>query len=363
MVSTLIFIVVLSTLILIHEFGHFLVAKRCGVRVECFSLGFGPRLWSRAFGGTEYRLSAVPLGGYVKMSGEHPEAAEAPPAPHEFRAQSVGRRAWIVFAGPLLNYLLAFVLLSVVFMIGFPSTPPVVGDVREGYPARAAGLLAGDRIVSVNGTVVEDWDGVMKLIHPHTAGHVTLRLQRAQRQYDVTIQPQVEESLDAIGRKRPVARIGIAPTGEIQLRRYDVLTALWKGAARVWELTALTCQALAAVLIGDASIRETMTGPIGIFVMTGEAAKLGLVYVLHIAGSISLSLAIFNLFPIPVLDGGHLLFLAIERVRGRAVSARAQMAATQVGMAALALLMVAVIYSDLAKFGVADKVVEWWKTR
>lgn len=360
MISLVYFIAVLSALVLVHEFGHFIVAKRLKIGVQIFSLGFGPKLWSARKGGTEYRISAIPLGGYVKMAGDEPtERLEG--KPHEFLSRSVADRFKVIFAGPALNYILAFIIFSVIFMFGSPTLTTEVGGFLKDYPAEKAGLKVGDRVLTVDGKSVKYWEEMTSLIHKHSGGSIKILLDRRGAIVEKDITPIVRRTKDIFGKEASVALIGISPSQKIENVRYGFIDSLRMGGKKLITLTAVTYKALWAVITGSLSVKESMTGPIGIFMVTGQAAKMGLIYLFHLMGILSASLAIFNLLPLPILDGGHILFLAIEKVRGKPMSLKAQEAIANIGVAFLILLTVFIFYNDIVKFDVAGKVLGVFK--
>lgn len=360
MLSLIYFIAVLSVLVLIHEFGHFIVAKRLGVRVERFSFGFGPKVASIKRGDTEYMLSAIPLGGYVKMSGDEP-GESLKNEKHEFLSRSVGDRFKIIVAGPLFNYILAFLIFSFIFMFGSPALTTEVGGLLKDYPAQSAGVKMGDKIVAVDGKQVKYWEDMTAIIHKHTEGPIRLSMLRDGKPVDVTIKPIVREMKDIFGKKMSIALVGIAPSQKIEAVRYGFFQAFWMGFKKVVDLTVITLKALWAIFTGQMSVRESMTGPIGIFVITGQAAKMGLIYLFHLMAILSASLAIFNLLPLPVLDGGHILFLAIEKIRRKPISMKTQETIGNIGVAFLILLTVFIFYNDIIKFGIVNKVMGLFK--
>ncbi len=351
-------VVTFSIIILVHELGHFLVARRVGVRVERFSLGFGPRLLKVRRGETEYVLSLFPIGGYVKMAGEESDEG-APKRPWEYRARSVWERMGIVAAGPLVNYAVGFALFALIFLVGAPILTPKVGGILEGYPAASSELKVGDRILSVNNTRVETWEEMTRTIQ-RQVGTVALTVDRAGSVLSVTIQPSVREVTNLVGSKVRVGMIGITPSDEVQVRRYPLPQALVKAGERVWMLTSVTLQALWRMATGGLSIKDSVTGPIGIFVITSSVAEQGLISLLQLVALLSTSLGLFNLLPLPVLDGGHLAFLLVERLKGTPVSFRAQEMMTRVGLGLLVLLLVVVTVNDLARFRIADRLLPLW---
>lgn len=348
MLSWVAVVIVFSILIVVHEFGHFIMAKRCGVKVERFSLGFGPRLISVTKNETEYTISLIPLGGYVKMAGEtyqdKPTGAE-----WEFLSKSPGERFKIVACGPFLNYILGFLLFTIVFMIGSPTLTNEVGKVLDDFPAASAGIKPGDRIVSIDGKEIEYWHELTGIMHKKLEGKAHLVILRGNRTLEVDVRPKIKEHKDLFGKEVKIALVGITPSDELIFIKYSPLESIKRGFSRVFELTTLTFKAVWSLIAGRLSLRESVAGPVGIFVLTAKAAKLGLVYLLNIMAIISTSLAIFNILPIPVLDGGHIIFLLIEKIRRRPLSAKIQEAAIHVGLGILILLMLFVFYYDIMR--------------
>lgn len=360
MLSLVAFLAVLSVLVLVHEFGHFIVAKRSGIRVEKFSFGFGPKLVGITRGGTEYLISAIPLGGYVKMAGDEP-GESLTGARWEFLSRSVFTRFSVIVAGPVLNYIMAFIVFSVIFMFGSPTMTTEVGGLLKDYPAEKSGLVTGDKVVAVDGKGVTYWEDMTAAIHGHAGGPVRLTIERKGATVDIAIEPIVRSTKDIFGKETKISLVGISPSQRIESVRYGFLASLDRGAKKLLQLTAMTYKAIWAMIIGQMSFKESMTGPIGIFVITGQAAKLGFIYILHLMGILSASLAIFNLLPLPVLDGGHILFLIIEKLRGKPLSMKAQEAIANVGITLLIMLTAFIFYSDIMKFGVAGKVAGIFK--
>ncbi|MBI2871413.1 MAG: RIP metalloprotease RseP [Candidatus Omnitrophica bacterium] len=352
------FTVVLSVLIFVHEFGHFWVARRCGVRVEKFSLGFGKELFGWSRGETRYSLSAVPFGGYVKMAGENP--GEDHGEPWHFFTQPIWKRFLIVGAGPGVNYVLGLVLIITLYLIGNPKVPPTIGVLSEGYPAQGAGLQVGDRITAVNGRTVHSFSDVIFGIQGQVEGVCAIKVERGGETLEYAVQPKVEEGIDRYGRKAPVARVGIGPVQTVERERLPFFGAVGRGLKDTWFFTQTTYQGLWYLVTGQVGFRKSVTGPIGILVITGETARLGLPYLLQFMSIISVALAIFNFLPIPVLDGGHLLFLVLEKLRGRPVSAKIQDGVQQVAFALLLTLMFVVTINDVVNFRILERFVEWW---
>jgi len=353
MVAALTALFLLGFLVVVHEFGHFLVARRAGVRVLRFSIGFGPRLLTRTRGHTEYALSAIPLGGYVKMAGEQRTAA--PPEPWEFRAKTIGMRAAIIFAGPFVNYLIAFLTLWVMFVIGYPELLPEIGKVLAGMPAQDAGIQVGDHIRSVNGQPIRTWDELTKLIYASPGQPMAVRLERRGTIETVTVMPQSKQITDPFGRRRTVGLIGVAPSGAFEPFRVGPIAALGLAARQLHEGTAQTLMTLWSMATGRLALRDSVTGPIGLVYLTSKM-QMGWAPVLSLVSLLSLSLAIFNLLPIPILDGGHLLFLGLEKLRGRPVSLNIQEWAAQVSFVLLIALAVVICVNDLNRIGLLEKV-------
>jgi regulator of sigma E protease len=356
-------LLVLGGLVIVHEYGHFLVARWAGVRILRFSVGFGPRLFSWTRGHTEYAVSAIPLGGYVKMAGEQyaPSAAESRPKgePWEYLSKPIGVRAAIVFAGPFMNYLIALLTLWAVFIIGYPELLPVVGKVEEGTPAHAAGLQPGDRVVSVNDLPVPTWEAMAKMIHASPGRPLALRVMREEAVNVVTIVPAPASIPDPFNRMKTVGRIGAWSSGQARLRRVAPLAAIGEAFHQQNEFVIQTMAGLLLVITGRVSMRDSMTGPIGIMYMGSEAMRSGVPSLLSFISVISLSLAIFNLFPIPILDGGHLFFLAVEQLRGRPVSMHVQERSAQVSFLLLVTLVLVICINDVNRFGLVEKLFGW----
>lgn len=337
-------------LILFHELGHFLVAKYLHIGVERFSIGFGPKLASLRWGETEYRLALIPLGGYVKLLGDDPRGADSE-HPRAFLNKPVGQRMAVVAAGPLANFALAIAIFAGVHWVGVPTPQiaavPEIGEVVADSPAQHAGLQKGDRILMVEGQAIERWEDLVHLIHRHIDTPLRLRVQRDSQEFEVSVTPKpgrVIKDLEEV----EVGLIGVAPHVEVTVTRYALPVALWKGVEKTWELSALTVLSLVKMVQGKISPRH-LAGPVGIFQMAGQQARVGLLPLLSLVALLSISLGILNLFPIPILDGGHLLFFAVEGLWGRPISPRKQEIATQVGLFLLVALMLTAFYNDLLR--------------
>ncbi|MFA3762198.1 sigma E protease regulator RseP [Yersinia sp. 2544 StPb PI] len=440
------FIIALGILITVHEFGHFWVARRCGVRVERFSIGFGKALWRRTDRqGTEYVIALIPLGGYVKMLDERVEAV-APELRHQsFNNKTVLQRAAIVSAGPIANFLFAVIAYWLVFIIGVPSVRPVVGDispqsiaaqanispgmelksvdgietpdwdsvrlalvgkigdkqtqvgvapfgsanvvqktldlqqwqfepdkqdpvvalgiiprgpqiesvlaeVQTGSAAQKAGLQAGDRIVKVGGQPLDRWQTFVLQVRDNPGKPLVLDIERGGTPLSLTLIPDTK----SVGENRNEGFAGVVPKviplpDEYRtIRQYGPFTALYQAGDKTWQLMRLTVGMLGKLITGDVKLNN-LSGPISIAQGAGVSAEYGLVYYLMFLALISVNLGIINLFPLPVLDGGHLLFLAIEKLKGGPVSERVQDFSYRIGSILLVLLMGLALFNDFSR--------------
>lgn len=434
-------IVLLGILIFVHELGHFLFAKKLGVRVLKFSLGFGPKLIGRKYGDTEYLISAVPLGGYVKMLGEEPgDELKEEDKPFAYNYQPVWKRFLIVFSGPVFNLFFAVAIFFVVFMSGVPVPKPYVGKVVENSPAAAAGLMTGDRIAAIDGNAVYGWDdidisinesrgqkllfkverevnilelyvtpekrtgknifgenveimdiGIMPLMYPEVgevmkntvaekAGikkgdriveiegalmktwhdmtsmihgspekPLRLKIKRDENFMELTVTPEKKTFKNPDGTEKHIGLIGISPAGNNIIKKYNPLKAAYLGIKRTWDMIELTFVGIIK-LIQRIVPAETLGGPIMIFQMAGQQASLGATNFFVFMAVISINLGVLNLLPIPILDGGHILFLGIEAVRRKPLSEKTMMIAQRIGLAIIISLMVFAFYNDIMRF-------------
>lgn len=338
----------LGLLIVIHEFGHFLFAKLSGVGVLTFSVGFGPKIWTKKMGETEYALSAFPLGGYVKMVGEDP-GEEVQPADIErsFAHKRLLQRIAIVAAGPGFNLLLAVVLLAIVFLFyGVPVLSNQVGGVEPGSPAELAGIQKGDVIAALNGRAVSGWEELSKGIKQSEGKPLIVQVRREAKDMTLTVQPTKKESRNIYGEKRDEWMIGIG--SHISFEKGRPGLALIKGFQQTYDYAKLTLVMLYKMLKGEVSPRN-LGGPILIAQMAGQQAQEGLGNFLPFVAILSINLGVLNLLPIPILDGGHLLFFIVEAVIGRPLTLRHREMAQQVGLFLLMLLMIYAFYNDIAR--------------
>jgi len=357
--SVVIFLVVLSVLIIVHEAGHFATAKALGVKVERFAIGLGPKLFSRFYKGTEFAVCLFPLGGYVKMAGD--ERADCKGTPHEYYSHSPGHRALIVLMGPVVNYLMAFVCFFIVFLIGYPTLAPKVGEVVSGYPAQIAGLQTNDTITQINSLKIDSWEQIQKSVSTAKTNELNLTVLRDNQSLQVRVVPKIESIVNIFGQSENVRIIGIKPKEEIILLKYDFGKSLQNSFERLVEITVMTYKALYRMATGAMSPKDSMTGPIGIFYIIQKAASMGISYLLYIVAIISASLAIFNLLPLPVLDGGHLFFLGIEKFRRRPLSPKTDEIISRVGLSLIICLAIFIFYTDIERYGLIGKLVNFWQ--
>jgi regulator of sigma E protease len=361
--SILAAILVLGLLVTVHELGHFLAAKRLGVGVIRFSIGFGPVLFSRTVAGTEYALSAIPLGGYVKMVGEAEdglqggeENPEDIPVVAQARDDSFADKpAWvkatILLAGPGFNLLFAWLLYSILFATGVPVLTSVVGDVKEGMPAAAAGMVSGDRIVAVDGEPVSRWDELSAAIRASEGRvvDVTVKSEEADAtERTLRLQPEEMEGKTIFGEPLPTWVIGIGPADQVITERSGILASIGKGFAQTGEFIKLTLVSFVK-LFQRVVPASSLGGPIMIMQLAGEQAQQGAQALIGFMAILSINLGIINLMPIPVLDGGQLMFLGIEAVIRRPLGDRSRELATQIGFFLLISLMGFAFYNDISR--------------
>lgn len=342
-------IILLGIIIFIHELGHFLFAKMMGVRVLKFSLGFGPKLIGKQYGDTEYRISAIPLGGYVKMLGETPgEELTDAEKPYAYNNQDVWKRFLIVFAGPLFNILFALIIFFAVFVKGLPVLNPEVGSVIPNTPAERAGLLRGDRITKIDEVPVSQWEEMTEIIHENPGKTITLEVRRESSLLQITITPDKKVVQDLFGESKEVGLIGIKPSGETFIKKYSVMQAMRDSIVRTFEMCVLTVVSIVK-LIQRVIPMDTVGGPILIVQMAGEQAARGILNFFVFMAIININLGVLNLLPIPILDGGHLVFLGLEAIRKKPLSEKVIAMSQRIGLALLLTLMAVVIYNDVMR--------------
>lgn len=357
------FLIVLTILVFVHELGHYLVARWNKVRIEVFSIGFGPELfgWTdRA--GTRWKVSVLPLGGYVKMFGEGDLNQSEPHAGAEltaaeravsFKHKRLPQRAAVVIAGPAANFIFAIVAFAAVFAtIGQSVTQPVVGQIMPGSAAAAAGLKPGDRFVAVDGNQISRFEQIQQIIGLNTGTSVSIVVERDGHDVTLTATPKIIIDTDRFGNQHRIARLGVqAKAGA--LVRLDPATAAWHGVQQTWNITAGTIEAVGQMIAGRRSGDE-LSGPVGIVRMSGEVAQGGAIALIGFMAVLSVNLGLINLFPIPVLDGGHLLFYVAEAIRGKPLGNRAQEYGFRLGLALVLTLMVFATWNDLARLRIVE---------
>ena len=375
-------ILVLGVLIFVHELGHFLIAKLFNVRVEKFSLGFGPKLLGRQIGETEYLLSAFPLGGYVKMFGEgggiegeagsaadeteknyDQESGEVLDQPRELTDEEKARsfahkpphaRIAIVMAGPLFNLIFAWLIFVVLSMTGVPSVTAKIGEVLKDKPAARAGVQSGDLIRSISGRSIARWDDVAASISAGKGQPVELVVRRGDRELSFTITPEPRVTKNLFGEKVNGFAIGVASAGEIVTEHFNPFEALVQGSRQTWKVVELTVLSLVKMAQRIVPL-DSVGGPIMIAKMAGETAQAGgLQGLMAFAALLSVNLGVLNLLPVPVLDGGHLFFYFCEVIFRRPVPQRVREYAQQVGLFLLLSLMVLAFYNDIVRYFVGQ---------
>ena len=370
------FIIVLGILIFVHELGHFLVAKWMGVKVEKFSLGFGPKLLGWQIGETEYLISAFPLGGYVKMFGEGGfseiemieqeyeqgstnlkpvEEYKLTPAEEarSFAHKTIPQRMAIVFAGPLFNMLFAWLLLIVLYLVGIPILKATVGEVFPDKPAAAAGIRKGDLITAVDGQKVSQWEDFSSHMLG-VKGSATLSIIRNGQTQTISITPQLSNAKNMFGETIQKPIIGVSPAYDIVTERFGPLEAFRLGNAKMVEITRLTLLSLVKLFEGVVPL-NSLGGPMMIADMANKAAQTGGATFFMLLAVVSINLGILNLLPVPVLDGGHLMFYTIEAIIRRPVPKKVREYAQQAGMVLLVGMMVLAFYNDIIRYFFSGK--------
>ncbi len=347
-------IIVIGILIFVHEFGHFLVAKLIGVKVEIFSLGFGPKLFAIKGKETEYRLSLIPLGGYVKLYGEHSETASSLTEPEKaFAFKKPWQKSLVVIAGPLANFVLAFIVFWFLFSaIGIYTYPPKVGEVIPGSPAEKVGIKKGDIILEVNGVKVNSFEEMVLLLRGKQSTNIQklkiikLKIKRDNKILNISVTPEFKEGLNIFGKKTKIPIIGIKATQELVFKKYNILDALLMSLKKVGDITVLTFTAIYKLFIGELPF-STLGGPITIAKIIGDTAKMGLIALLSFTALLSINLGVINILPIPMLDGSYLILFGIEAIRGKPLSLKTQELIFKIGLALIIILSIAVFYNDI----------------
>jgi regulator of sigma E protease len=343
----LIALLVLSVLIFVHELGHFIAAKFFGVQVDVFSIGFGKKLYSRRFGQTEWQIATIPLGGYVKMKGQDDANPTATSKEGDaYSTKAPWQRIMILLAGPMANFLMAFVLYLAIAQIGIPKALPVIGVVAEETPALRVGLRAGDQIISIDGLRIDYWDEVSTAINDSHKTDIPIVVLRDGMQQTFIITPEIKEGKNIFGETVNRRLIGIGPSGASTALQLGPIETLNYAMQSTWDATSLIFQSVQKLITGAVST-DQLGGIITIVDVTAKASNAGVVALLFFTALISVNLGVLNLLPIPALDGGHILFNLYEMIRGRGPSEAVLYRLTVGGWAILFGLMFLGLYNDI----------------
>ena len=355
------FLFVLTIVVFFHELGHFLMARWCGIKVLVFSVGFGPEIagfYDRY--GTRWKISAIPLGGYVKFFGDE-NAASAPDQSaaatmteaekkDSFQYQPVGSRALVVAAGPVANFLLAIAIFAGIFMtVGKQTTSARVDTVQPGSAAQTAGFKPGDLVLTINGEKIESFSDMQRIVSISAGAPLTIEVDRDNAQVTLKAVPQLKEIKDNFGNVHRLGVLGISRSmapGDIKTEKAPPLRAIVMGAQETWFVVDRTLSYISGVFTGREAA-DQLGGPIRIAQVSGQVATAGFAPLIHLTAVLSVSIGLLNLFPIPLLDGGHLLFYAIETIRGRPLSERAQELGFRIGLAIVLMLMIFATFNDI----------------
>ena len=355
------FLFVLSLVVFFHELGHFLVARWCGVRILVFSIGFGPELvgFNDRYG-TRWKISAIPLGGFVKFFGDEnaasvPNAARAATMDDEerrlsFMFQPVVKRAAIVVAGPLANFLLAIVIFAGVFMLyGKPTMSARVDSIQPDSAAAEAGFKAGDIVVAIDGHAIADFAEMQRVVSASAGEQLSITIERDGAERVLTATPALKEVKDNFGNVQRIGILGISRSmapEDMRLHPVAPPKAVWMSVQETWSVIDRTIRYIGGVIAGHEAANQ-LGGPIRIAQMSGQVASFGFVPLIQLAAVLSVSIGLLNLFPIPLLDGGHLLFYLIEGVRGRPLSEKAQEVGFRIGLVIVLMLMIFATFNDI----------------
>lgn len=358
------FLFVLTIVVFFHELGHFLVARWCGVAIDSFSVGFGRELLGFTDRqGTRWKLCWIPLGGYVKFLGDEnvtslPEGNDDPNvvrAEGDFHGKPLASRAAIVAAGPIANFILAIAIFAVMFtVVGRPSLAPIVDEVNQGSAAAEAGFEAGDLVISIDGDEIGSFTDLQRIVTRSADVALNIVVERQGSEVSLTAVPRLQEISGAFGNKMRVGVLGIRRTASaeaVKIVKTDPITSIGLGAKETWNVVTSTFDYLGRVITGAESA-EQLGGPIRIAQISGQAASLGFLALINLAAVLSVSIGLINLFPVPMLDGGHLVFYAIEAVRGKPLSPRSQDFGFRIGMALVLMLMIFATWNDLVHLNV-----------
>jgi regulator of sigma E protease len=351
------FLAVLTLIIFVHEFGHFQVARWCGVNVEIFSVGFGRAIakwYDRE--GTQWKIAWIPLGGYVKFQGDAnaaslPADIQAPAKPGDFHTSSVARRAAIVVAGPMANFILAVIIFAASFaIVGTPISPPVVEEVRPDSAAEAAGIQPGDRILTIQGTEIVSFTEIQRIVSDRAGQELTVTLERDGREIALQVTPRMTEVPDSIGGTIRMGLLGISKdvSQDLVYDRKNPIEAIGLGFSETYFVIERTLSYVKGMILGQVS-PDQLAGPLGIAQISGQAASVSFAALLNLAAVLSVSIGLINLFPIPMLDGGHLVFYAVEAVRGKPLAQNVQELGFKVGLGLVLMLMLMATWNDITR--------------
>ena len=358
------FLILLTVLVFVHEMGHYLVARYCGVRVEVFSVGFGREIYGwNDRRGTRWRFGFIPIGGYVKMFGEQPggpgrdgegSALSAAERAESFAAKTLGQRSAIVFAGPFANFVFAIVVLAGMFMtVGQAFTPADISAVEPNSAAERAGLKPGDVITSINGTEIERFEQIVNIVRMAPGRPLETKVLREGREIVLDAVVGVHELEDRFGNTQTIGRLGVRSAGGRELVRHDPATAVWRASVETATLSGQILDVVWQMINGTRTTKE-LGGPIRIAQISSDMWQLGIANIIMLAVWLSINLGLINLFPVPVLDGGHLLFYLFEAIRGKPLGERVQEYGFRIGIVMVLGLMVFVTWNDLEYFHVVD---------
>ena len=355
------FLFVLSLVVFFHELGHFLVARLCGVRILVFSIGFGPELVGfNDRHGTRWKIAAVPLGGYVKFFGDEnaasvPDGARLDAMNEGDRAQSfffqpVSKRAAIVVAGPMANFILAIAIFAVIFMLyGKQTMSARVDAVQADSAAAAAGFQPGDIVIAINGQAIDNFTDMQRIVSESAGDTLNIEVDRKGTQLVLQATPALKEVKDNFGNVHRIGILGISRSmaaDDLKFQPVSPPQAVWMGVQETWFVVDRTLSYIGGVVVGREAA-DQLGGPIRIAQISGQVATIGFVALIHLAAVLSVSIGLLNLFPIPLLDGGHLLFYSIEAMRGRPLSERAQEVGFRIGLAIVVMLMIFATFNDI----------------
>ena len=359
------FICVISVVVFAHEFGHYWVARRCGVRILAFSIGFGPTLfgWTDKHG-TRWQVALLPFGGYVKMFGDAdpastPDAAVKTMTEEEkkvsFFHQSVNKRIAVVAAGPIANYIFAIIVLTVLFVFqGQPFSPPVISAVQENGVAAQAGLQAGDKFISIDNEHINRFEDIKRIIALSTGAPVNIVIERNGATQNITLTPDVSPQTDRFGGKHLMGKIGIV-ADKLDYKKWSPLMAVKQATVETWDMSVSTLRGVGQMIMGTRGADE-IGGPLRIAEMSGHIAQNGVWALIWFMAIISINLGLINLFPVPLLDGGHIMFYAIEKLFGKPLNEKAQEVGFRIGMALVGSLMLFATWNDLVHLEVIAKI-------